>query len=126
MQAKIKHERGRCMLKNVKIATRVSIIVTLVLVIGFGFLWKTIDYKSSDLVGNLITNQMKDAVDTRAYIINSYVESAEEYLAAFAMSDEVKDLLLDQESSEKTQRAQQYTVDFANVKGVFEGLYIAY
>lgn len=113
------------MLKNVKIATRVSIIVTLVLVIGFGFLWKTIDYKSSDLVGNLITNQMKDAVDTRAYIINSYVESAEEYLAAFAMSDEVKDLLLDQESSEKTQRAQQYTVDFANVKGVFEGLYIA-
>lgn len=68
---------------------------------------------------------MKDAVHTRAYIIDNYVQSAEEYLEAFAQSDEVKNLLKNPQSPEYTSRAQEYTVEFAKVKGVFEGLYIA-
>lgn len=113
------------MLKNVKIATKISILVTVVLLAGFLVLWKVVDQKSSSLVENQITNQMKDAVESRAYIINNYVETAEEYMIAFSKSDEVRNVLLHPEDEAYLKRGQQYTVDFANVKGVFEGLYIA-
>ncbi len=113
------------MLKDVKIATRTSIIITIILVAGFLILWKVVDWKSSTLVDAKIINQMQDAVQTRSYIINNYVQSAEEYMVAFAKSDEVKNILLHPDSKEYLARAQEYTVDFAKVKGVFEGLYIA-
>ena len=112
-------------MKNIKIATRVSLLVLMVMIIGFLGLWSAVDNKSSDMVGALIEGQMKDAVQTRAYIIDNYVKSAEEYMIAFAKSDEVCNLLNDPESEEFTARAQEYTVEFAKVKGVFEGLYIA-
>lgn len=113
------------MFKKMKIATRISILITVVLLVGFFALWRVVDYKSSTLVTRQITGQMKDAVESRAYIIDNYVRSAEEYMIAFAQSDEVRNVLLHPDSKEYLARAQQYTVDFANVKGVFEGLYIA-
>ena len=58
-------------------------------------------------------------------IINDYVSSAEEYMAAFALSGEVRELLLNPDDPALLKRAQQYTEDFAAVKGIFEGLYIA-
>ena len=77
------------MLKNLKIATRTGILITLVLIIGFWGLWKSIDHQTSSLTEQSITNQMTDAVESRASIINNYVDMAEEYLIAFAQSDEV-------------------------------------
>ena len=46
-------------------------------------------------------------------------------MTAFALSSEVRDLLLNPTDPALLERAQQYTEDFAAVKGVFEGLYIA-
>lgn len=45
------------------------------------------------MVESNITNQMIDAVESRASIINDYVASAEEYMTAFALGNEVHDLL---------------------------------
>lgn len=108
-----------------KIATKVTLSTLLVMFLGFFCLWAQVSNTSEKTVGGMIEGQMKDAVHTRGYIINNYVQSAEEYLVAFGQSDEVKNLLKDPSSPDFTRRAQQYTVDFANVKGVFEGLYIA-
>ena len=105
------------MLKNIKIATRASILITGILLIGFFGLWKVVDQKSSVLVEEQIINQMTDAVETRAYIIGNYVQSAEEYMIAFAQSDEVRNALLHPDTKSFQERAQQYTVDFAKVKG---------
>ncbi len=77
------------------------------------------------MVRDNITNQMANAVESRAVIIDDYVTSAEEYLIAFALSGEVRDLLANPEDPDLLQKARQYTIDFANVKGIFEGLYIA-
>lgn len=46
-------------------------------------------------------------------------------MTAFALSDEVHELLRDPENPMLLERAQEYTEDFAAVKGIFEGLYIA-
>lgn len=45
------------------------------------------------MVKSNITNQMIDAVESRASIINDYVASAEEYMMAFALGSEVCELL---------------------------------
>ena len=85
-------------------------------------LWVIVSTNTAAMVKSDITNQMTDAVESRAAIIDDYVVSAEEYIAAFALGREVRDLLND---PDLLRQAQKYTEDFAAVKGIFEGLYIA-
>ncbi len=112
-------------LANKKLATRISIITTIITLIGMFLLWAIVSTNVASIVKNDITNQMIDAVESRAAIINRYVVSAEEYMTAFALSSEVHELLLNPENSVILEEAQQYTEDFASIKGIFEGLYIA-
>ncbi len=111
-------------LANRKLATRISIITTAISCLGMLLLWFIVSSRVSSMVEDNITNQMIDAVESRASIINDYVASAEEYMTAFALSSEVQDLLADPENSALLQKGQKYTEDFAAVKGIFEGLYI--
>lgn len=111
-------------LTNLKLATRISIITTVITFTGLLLLWIIVSGRISSIVENNISNQMIDAVESRASIINDYVTSAEEYMMAFALSSEVRDLLSDPDNPVLLQRGQKYTEDFAAVKGIFEGLYI--
>lgn len=112
-------------LVNQKLATRISIITTAITFVGMLLLWFIVSSRVASMVENNITNQMIDAVESRASIINDYVASAEEYMKAFALSSEVRDLLANPEDPVLLQNGQQYTEDFAAVKGIFEGLYIS-
>ncbi len=111
-------------LSNQKLATRIGIITTIITFMGMLLLWFVVSGRVASMVKNNITNQMIDAVESRAAIINDYVTSAEEYMTAFALSSEVRDLLMNPEDPALLQEGQQYTEDFAKVKDVFEGLYI--
>lgn len=110
---------------NRKLATRISIFTTVITLAGMTSLWLIVSANVASIVRNDITNQMTDAVEARAAIINDYVTSAEEYMTAFALADDVHELLLNPEDPEAVQNAQKYTEEFASVKGIFEGLYIA-
>lgn len=112
-------------LSNRKLAIRIGIITAIITFMGMLLLWRIVSERVADMVENNITNQMTDAVESRASIINDYVTSAEEYMTAFALSSEVRALLNDPEDPVLLQRAQEYTQAFAAVKGTFEGLYIA-
>ncbi len=112
-------------LKNRKLASRISILTTIITLAGMLLLWTVISSNTETMVRDNITNQMANAVESRAVIIDDYVTSAEEYWIAFALSGEVRDLLANPEDPDLLQKARQYTIDFANVKGIFEGLYIA-
>lgn len=112
-------------LVNKKLATRIGMITTAVTLIGMLLLWLIVSTNAAAMVKSDITNQMIDAVESRAAIISDYVSSAEEYVAAFALAGEVRELLLNPGDAERLERAQKYTEDFASVKGIFEGLYIA-
>ena len=111
-------------LVNRKLATRISIITTAITFAGMLLLWFVVSSRAASMVKSNITNQMTDAVESRAAIINDYVASAEEYMTAFALGSEVRDLLKDPENPDLLKKGQKYTEDFAAVKGVFEGLYI--
>lgn len=110
---------------NRKLATRIGIITTALIFAGMLLLWYIVSDRISSMVRSNITNQMTDVVESRASIINDYVASAEEYMTAFALGSEVRSLLADPEDPVLLERGQQYTEDFAGVKGIFEGLYIA-
>lgn len=111
-------------LANRKLAARIGIITTALTVTGMLLLWFIVSSRVASMVKSSITNQMIDAVESRASIINDYVASAEEYITAFALGNEVRDLLANPDDPALLQRGQQYTEDFAAVKGIFEGLYI--
>lgn len=112
-------------IENKKLAARIGVITTAITLIGMTLLWLVVSTNAASMVKKDITNQMTDAVESRASIINEYVLSAEEYMKAFALGGEVRDLLLNPDDPELLARAQKYTEDFAAVKGMFEGLYIA-
>ena len=112
-------------LVNKKLATRIGAITSAITLLGMVLLWVVVSTNTAAMVESDITNQMTDAVESRASIIDEYVSSAEEYVSAFALNGEVRQLLLDPDNPQLLARAQQYTQDFANLKGIFEGLYIA-
>lgn len=112
-------------LANKKLVTRIGILTTAITLAGMSLLWFIVSTNTASMVKNDITNQMTDAVESRAAIINEYVASAEEYMSAFALGSEVRELLMRPTDSALLKKAQQYTEDFASVKGIFEGLYIA-
>lgn len=112
-------------LDNRKLATRIGIIVSIITFMGMLLLWYIVSRRVTNIVENDITNQMVDAVESRASIINDYVASVEEYMTAFALCSEVRELLANPDNPVLLQRGQQYTEDFAAIKGTFEGLYIA-
>lgn len=113
------------LLKNQKLAARISTLTSIITIAGMLLLWCIVAQSASATVKTNVTNQMTDAVKSRAAIINNYVSSAEEHMSAFALSSEVRNLLRDPQNPDLVRQAQQYTEDFASVKGIFEGLYIA-
>ncbi|MCI8891245.1 MAG: methyl-accepting chemotaxis protein [Eubacterium sp.] len=112
-------------IRNRKLASRISILTTIITLAGMLLLWTVIAFSTESIVKSNITDQMSNAVESRAVIIDDYVTSAEEYLTAFALSGEVRELLADPDDPALLERARKYTTDFAAVKGIFEGLYIA-
>ena len=100
-------------------------ITSAITVAGLLLLWLIVSGRISHMVENNITNQMIDAVESRASIINDYVASAEEYMMAFALGSEVRELLENPQDPDLLQIGQKYTEEFAAVKGIFEGLYIS-
>ena len=112
-------------MENKKLAARIGTLTTVITLAGLTLLWLFVSTNAASVVKSDITNQMTDAVESRAAIIDEYVLSAEEYMTAFALGSEVRDLLLDPENPALLAKAQKYTEDFAAVKGIFEGLYIA-
>lgn len=112
-------------LVNRKLAMRIGILTTVIILVGLILLWRIVSDNVASIVKSDITNQMTDAVESRATIINDYVSDAEEYMTAFALASEVRQLLVNPNDPQLVERVQKYTEDFAEVKGIFEGLYVA-
>ena len=57
-------------LVNRKLATRISIITTAIILAGMLLLWLTVSSNAASMVKHDITNQMTNAVESRASIIS--------------------------------------------------------
>ncbi len=105
-------------LENKKLAARIGMITTVITLAGMTLLWLVVSTNAASMVKEHITNQMTDAVESRAAIIDAYVLSAEEYMTAFALGSEVRDLLLHPDDPALLAQAQGTTQQAASVDGL--------
>lgn len=108
-----------------KLSVRVSSIILLVTLAGMTALWLIISQNVTSIVESNISNQMNDAVTSRAKIIQDYVSGTENTMVEFSLSSEVKNLLRSSDDPDAVAASQAYTEKFGAVEGIFEGLYIA-
>lgn len=112
-------------IKNMRLSFRIGLNILLVTVLGMGILWLIIAWNVTDIVKENISNQMYDAVNSRAAIIEDYVSGAEKTMQEFSLNSIVIDLLKDPDNAQLQEKAQSYTEKYGAVQGIFEGLYIA-
>ena len=112
-------------IKNMRLSFRIGLNILLVTVLGMGILWLIIAWSVTDIVKDNISNQMYDAVNSRAAIIRDYVSGAEKTMQEFSLNSIVIDLLKDPDNAQLQEKAQSYTEKYGAVQGIFEGLYIA-
>ena len=106
--------------KNMRLAARISSCIAIVTIVGMTVLLLLIETNVSSIVKENITNQMYDAVNSRATIIEDYVRGAEQTMVEFSLSSEVKNLLKAPDNAEATAKAQEFTEKYGAVQGIFE------
>lgn len=112
-------------MKNLKLATKISVIVICILTIGLVVLWKSMDGSVSSMMGKQILENMNEAAEARSEIAQQYVEAAEAYLLGYGQSVVLKEALLNPQDAEAVARAQEYTKNYGAVNGNLENIYLA-
>ena len=112
-------------MKNLKLATKISVIVICILTIGLAVLWKSMDGSVSSMMEKQILENMNEAAETRSEIAQEYVEAAEAYLLGYGQSVVLKEALLNPEDAELIAKAQDYTKNYGAVNENLENVYLA-
>ncbi len=112
-------------MKNLKLATKISVIVICILTIGLAVLWKSMDASVSSMIEKQILGNLNEAAGSRSEIAQQYVEAAEAYLLGYGQSVELKEALLHPEDAEVVAKAQEYTKSYGAVNGNLENIYLA-
>ena len=107
------------------LATKIGIYIGIVTFVGLFILWIMTSIVTNDMIRENISNQMIDAAKARALIIENYVSDAEDYLKSFSTGNAVRNVLENKDNPVALAIAQQYTLETAAAKPIFEGLYIA-
>lgn len=112
-------------MKNMKLATKISVIVICILTLGLVTLWTSTNGNVSSLMERQILENMNEAAETRSEIAEEYVQAAEAYLSGYAQSLELREALLHPDDADVIARAQTYTKNYGAVNKNLENVYLA-
>lgn len=112
-------------MKHFKLSTRVAAMVGIVLAFGLTCLWIVAESRTTSDLKNSAINTFRDAVNSRAEIIEHYILEAETFLRNYGQAGEVKALLKDPENEALQVAAQEYTQRFGKGYAKVEGIYMA-
>lgn len=112
-------------MKNLKLATKISVIVICILAVGLAVLGKSMDLRISSMMEKQILENMDKEAEMRSQIAQQYVEAAEAYLLGYGQSAVLKEALLNPEDSDAIAKAQDYTRNYGAVNENLENIYIA-
>ncbi len=112
-------------MKNMKLATKISVIVICILTVGLVILWSTTNGNVSSLMERQILENMNEAAETRSEIAAEYVQAAEAYLTGYGQSLELREALLHPDDADIVARAQNYTKNYGAVNKNLENVYLA-
>ncbi|MCI9446533.1 MAG: hypothetical protein HFH36_03905 [Lachnospiraceae bacterium] len=112
-------------MKNMKLATKISVIVIGILTVGLAILWTSTNGNMSALMEKQILENMNEAAEAQSEIAQEYVKAAEDYLAGYGQSVELKKVLLHPEDEDLVAGARAYTEKYGAVNGNLENIYMA-
>ena len=112
-------------MKNVKLATKISIFVIPILALGLILLWRIVDTNVSSVMEEQVLQEMNDAAKTRSEIVEQYVQAAESYLLGFGQALELKEVLNKPNNTSIVSEAQGYTESYGGVNPNMENIYLA-
>lgn len=111
-------------MKNLKLATKISIIVISILTVGLVILWWSTNRRISVVMENQIIEELGDAIDTRDKIIEQYIASTEAYLLGYGQSPELRAVLKAPGDADVTAEAQNYTESYGTQNENLENIYV--
>lgn len=111
-------------MKNLKLATKISIIVISILTVGLVILWWSTNRRISAVMENQIIDELGDAIDTRDKIIEQYIASTEAYLLGYGQSPELQAVLKAPGDAGVTAEAQNYTESYGTQNENLENIYV--
>ena len=117
--------------KTNKSGAKLNIYLTLVLfalipmIVSIGALLTINIVESSKELKGLTNNSMLTVIDNIGEGIDTYFETSEEIVRAFATAPEIIECAKDPTNPDLKAKAQQYTLDFFGQLEGFEGLYVA-
>ncbi|MCR5666526.1 MAG: methyl-accepting chemotaxis protein [Eubacterium sp.] len=110
-------------MKNAKLATKISLIVVIVLAICLAVLAVITNNLASNSMSDATEMRMREATESRAAVIDSYIENINARLLVFSRSDEVRDVLTDY-NDDTYKAAQDYLDRIAEDYDYMEGLFV--
>lgn len=112
-------------MKNMKLATKISVIVISILTVGLVILWTSTNGNVSSLMEQQILDNMNEAAETRSEITEEYIQAAESYLIGYGQSLELREALLHPDDADIVAKAQNYTKNYGTVNANLENIYLA-
>lgn len=111
-------------MKNIKMRNAITCIITLVTVIGFLFLFITIQSGVSNVLKRTSREEMVASLNGQNVIISEYVQHQEELLQQFGKAPVIREFLKDVTNTQKQAAAQEYTQIYYAGLNQWEGLYV--
>ena len=111
-------------MKNLKLATKIGIVVITILTIGLIIVWKSTDVNVSSVMKDQIIDEMNDAIKTRSKLIEQYISSTESYLVGYAQAPVLKEALLHPEDAGAAANAQNFTKNYGKENPNLENVYL--
>lgn len=111
-------------MKNIKMATKISLVIITVLLIAFAALIGIVNVRTRAAMEETTVQRMTEATEARAELISQYIGGVEQSVKEFAQSNEVKQLLQHKEDEAAYQNAQKYLDGFAATIDYLEGLFV--
>lgn len=113
------------MMKNVKMAVKISIISIVVLILGLVGLWFAANQQMTKTMEESIVKQLSASVEMQAEIVRNYVDKAETYLVGYAQAPVLAKALRKADDASLTAELQEYTDAYAATGDNLENIYAA-
>lgn len=112
------------MFKNQKLSTSITFFISVVALICIGILYLVSNYNMSTAMSESAEKNMITSLEAKTQVIDEYIANAENILAVFSRSGELKAFLNDTGNPTLKKVAQDYNSNFYSVVNNWEGIYL--
>ncbi|MCR5546537.1 MAG: methyl-accepting chemotaxis protein [Lachnospiraceae bacterium] len=111
--------------KNMKLAAKIGLTVSLVLILGLGTVMITSVSRVRETTATDSENRLGELANARATLVNEYFNDFEDYFGAIASQQVMVDALENPEDPEKVAAAQKALENYVGTRENMEGLFLS-